>query len=197
MKINQVEFIISAVSPKQYPKDKLPEIVVAGRSNVGKSSFINSVLNRNNIAYTSSKPGRTQTLNFFKINEQFYFVDVPGYGYAKVSKTDRQRFSEIIDEYLRLGDNIELAIQLVDFRHPPSKKDIQMYTYLTSYDIPCLVVATKVDKVSKNKREKQEALIKQALNMENPNLFVPYSAINHFNRNVILDVLDQIVGEEK
>ena len=193
MKIHSVEFVTSAVTQEQYPKDNHPEIVLSGRSNVGKSSFINSLLNRKNVAYTSSKPGKTQTLNFFHINDSFYFVDVPGYGYAKVSKKDREAFGKMIEEYLVYREELSLVVLLVDFRHNPSEDDILMYDYLKTYQIPVLVVATKLDKVPKTKRIKHERAIKQALNLDQNDLFITYSSETKENRDIVLDLISQVV----
>lgn len=191
MNIQKVEFITSAAQRTQYPEDNLPEIVLSGRSNVGKSSFINSVLNRKKAAYISSNPGKTQTLNFFKINDEFYFVDVPGYGYAKVSKTSRQKFGEMIEEYLVYRKQLSLVVLLVDFRHAPSEDDILMYKYLKTYQIPVLVVGTKVDKVPKTRRGRYEKEIKKTLEMDSTDLFIPYSSETHENKDVIWDILNQ------
>ena len=190
MNVKSVEFITSAAQKTQYPTDTLPEIVLSGRSNVGKSSFINSILGRKKVAYTSGKPGKTQTLNFFKINDEFYFVDVPGYGYAKVSKQERLRFGEMIEEYLVYRKQLTLVVLLVDFRHKPSEDDILMYNYLKTYQIPVLVVGTKLDKVPKTKRIRHEKEIKQTLNMSNEDLFITYSSETHENKEVILNILD-------
>ncbi len=192
MIIRDAKFIKSATAEEHYPEDKLPEILLSGRSNVGKSSFINSVLNRKNIAHVSSRPGKTQTLNFYLINEMFYFVDVPGYGYARVSKTEREKFGKMIEEYLLTRQQLKLVIQLVDFRHKPSEDDVLMYNFLSSYDIPCLVVGTKVDKVPKTKRKKCEKLIIETLHLD-PGMFLPYSSETKLNINEIYDLLDQIV----
>ena len=193
MNINSVEFVQSAVQKEQYPIDNLPEIVLSGRSNVGKSSFINSVLNRKKAAYISSKPGKTQTLNFFKINDQFYFVDVPGYGYAKVSKKDRERFGAMIEEYLVYREQMKLVVLLVDLRHAPSEDDILMYQYLKAYQIPVLVVATKMDKVPKTKRIKHEREIKKVLEMDSNDVLIPYSSETKENRDVVLEYLNNFV----
>ncbi len=193
MIIRSVEYISSAVTQEQYPKDDLKEIVLSGRSNVGKSSFINSLLNRKNVAYTSSRPGKTQTLNFFKINEEFYFVDVPGYGYAKVSKKDRENFGKMIEEYLVYRKQLSLVVLLVDYRHKPSEDDILMYDYLKSYQIPVLVVGTKLDKVPKTKRMKFEKDIKQTLQMDSNDIFVPYSSETKENKEVILNILKNYI----
>jgi len=161
LKVNFAEIVISAVTPKQYPKNFLPEIALAGRSNVGKSSFINRLLKRKNLARTSSKPGKTQTLNFYLVNELFFFVDVPGYGYAKVSKTEREKWGKMIEDYLTTRKMVKAVILLVDFRHLPTSDDIQMANFLIYYNIPFHVVFTKVDKVSKSKRQGQ---LQQAIN---------------------------------
>lgn len=193
MIIKKVEFTTSAAQQSQYPNDDLPEIVLSGRSNVGKSSFINSILGRKNVAYTSSKPGKTQTLNFFKINEEFYFVDVPGYGYAKVSKKDRLRFGEMIEEYLVHREQLSLVVLIVDFRHAPSEDDILMYNYLKTYQIPVLVVATKLDKVPKTKRIRHEREIKKVLQLDSNDLFITYSSETKENKETILNILSQVI----
>lgn len=193
MKIHSVEFKGSAVEEHQYPKDGLPEILLSGRSNVGKSSFINSLLNRKNIAHTSGRPGKTQTLNFYLINEKFYFVDVPGYGYARVSKTEREKFGRIIEDYFLNRENIRLVVLLVDFRHSPSEDDILMYNYLKSYDIPCLVVATKMDKVPRSKHIKHEKEIKRALSLYPNDLFITYSSETKQNMEIVHSILEETI----
>ncbi|KIL36392.1 GTP-binding protein [Cohnella kolymensis] len=165
MKIKQTEFVISAVGPSQFPEDGLPEVALAGRSNVGKSSLINKMLLRRNLARTSSQPGKTQTLNYYKINDDLYFVDFPGYGYARVSKTERQAWGKMIEQYLRDRDPLKLVLQLVDFRHPPSAEDQKMYQWLSHYEIPMCVVATKTDKVSRSQWPKHSKIIRQTLGM--------------------------------
>jgi len=130
MKVTKAEIVISAVSQKQYPEDGLPEIALAGRSNVGKSSFINKLIQRKNLARTSSKPGKTQTLNFYRINDAFYFVDVPGYGYAKVSKKEREKWGQMMEEYFRFRETLRAVLLITDIRHEPTKDDVQMYDYL-------------------------------------------------------------------
>ena len=163
MKVNSAEIIISAVGPKQYPEDALPEIALAGRSNVGKSSFINKMLNRKNLARTSSKPGKTQTLNFFKINNEFYFVDVPGYGFARVSKTEKQKWGKMIEEYFVGRIPLRSVVQLIDLRHPPTRDDKDMYDFLKFHQIPTVIVATKADKISKGQWQKHMKIVKETL----------------------------------
>ena len=158
MNVHNAEIVISAVSPKQYPESQLPEIALAGRSNVGKSSFINTLINRKNLARTSGKPGKTQTLNFYLIEDALHFVDVPGYGYAKVSKTERA------------------VVSLIDLRHPPTQDDIQMYEFLKYYDLPVIIVATKADKIPRGKWNKHESVIKKALNFDKQDDFIIFSS---------------------
>lgn len=165
MKIKQSEFVISAVGPSQYPEDGIPEVALAGRSNVGKSSLINKMLLRRNLARTSQQPGKTQTLNYYKINGELYFVDFPGYGYAKVSKSEREAWGKMIERYLRAREPMKLVLQLVDLRHPPSAEDQRMYEWLSHYEIPMTVVATKADKVSRSQWPKHTKVIRQTLGM--------------------------------
>lgn len=176
MKVNHVEIVISAVSPKQYPESQLPEVALAGRSNVGKSSFINTLINRKNLARTSSKPGKTQTLNFYLIENALHFVDVPGYGYAKVSKTERAKWGQMIETYITTREQLKVVICLVDLRHPPSKEDIQMYEFVKYYDLPVIVVATKADKIPRGKWNKHESIVKKALNFDPNDQFILFSS---------------------
>lgn len=194
MNISEAKLVISAVSKDQYPKSTLPEILLSGRSNVGKSSFINTVLNRKNLAYTSSKPGKTQTLNFYLINQNFYFVDVPGYGYAKVSKKARQEFGEMIEEYLQYREQLRLIVLLVDFRHPPSDDDKLMYEYLKAYNLPTLVVATKYDKVKPSMRKKNENMIKHELALAEDDMFLTFSAETKHNLELVHELMERVIG---
>src|SRR5690606_38281162 len=150
MKVTDAEVVISAVSKKQYPNEGVPEIALAGRSNVGKSSFINKLINRKSLARTSSKPGKTQTLNFYKINGSFYFVDVPGYGYAKVSKKEREKWGKMMEEYIQTRETLKAVLLITYVRHEPTRDDVQMYDFLKYYELPVIVIATKLDKVPKN-----------------------------------------------
>src|SRR5690554_4805866 len=177
MKILKAELEKIAVEKPQYPSGDLPEIVLAGRSNVGKSNFINSMVNRNNLAKTSSKPGKTRTINFYKINDKFRLVDLPGYGYAKVSKQEKDKWGRIIEEYLNSRENIKEIILLVDIRHEPTELDVIMYNWIKSYNYRGLVVATKADKISKGKFQKHIKIIRDKLGIENPELIIPYSSI--------------------
>ncbi|MEG1432733.1 ribosome biogenesis GTP-binding protein YihA/YsxC [Eubacterium sp.] len=154
MNVTKSEIIISAVSEAQYPQDALPEVVLLGRSNVGKSSFINTLINRKGLARTSSQPGKTQTMNFYQINDTFRFVDMPGYGYARVSKTEREKWGRMIEDYLQNRENMALIIQLVDSRHEPTEDDKLMYDWLVYYGLDPIVIATKADKISKTRQKK-------------------------------------------
>lgn len=165
MIIKSSSYAVSAVKESQYPKDDLPEIALAGRSNVGKSSLINTLLKRKNLARTSSQPGKTQTLNFYLVNDEFYLVDVPGYGYAKVSQKRRQEFGEIIQDYLETRPNLKGLIILIDSRHEPTKDDIAMYEYAQYLNIPILVVCTKMDKIKKSQTNKVMSGLKKNLDL--------------------------------
>src|SRR5574344_845705 len=154
MKITSAELYISAVRQSQYPTDKLPEFLIVGKSNVGKNSFVNTIINRKNFARTSSKPGKTQTLNFYSINKDFYLVDVPGYGYANVDKKTQMKFGKLIEDYVANRKELKEVFMLVDFRHKPTEDDILMYKYLKYLNLRVSIVATKIDKISFGKREK-------------------------------------------
>ncbi len=165
MKVTQAEIVISAVSPEQYPQMPIPEVALAGRSNVGKSSLINTMIQRKNLARTSSNPGKTQTLNFYLINECMHFVDLPGYGYAKVSKSQREKWGVMIETYLTKREQLKSVFLIVDLRHPPSKDDKLMYDWLVYYEIPHQVIATKHDKIPKTRVPAHLKVIQQQLGM--------------------------------
>ncbi|MEK4028631.1 MULTISPECIES: ribosome biogenesis GTP-binding protein YihA/YsxC [Bacillaceae] len=176
MKVNQVELVISAVKPAQYPEGSLPEFALAGRSNVGKSSFINKMIQRKSMARISSKPGKTQTLNFYKIEESLYFVDVPGYGFAKVSKKERESWGKMIETYLTTREQLRACVLIVDLRHSPTEDDVMMYNFLKHYEIPVVVVATKADKIPKGKWQKHLKVVKEALEFEPTDDIVIFSS---------------------
>jgi GTP-binding protein len=186
-----------AVGPNQYPKDELPEIAFAGRSNVGKSSFINSMLNRSNLARTSGKPGKTRTLNFYIINDSFRFVDLPGYGYAQVSKTERDKWGKIIEEYLVARENLKEIVLIVDIRHEPTNQDLQMYNFIKSFGFIGYVIATKADKISKANLQKHTKIIRNKLDIKNVDLVIPYSSEKKINIEHIWDIFETILGQEK
>lgn len=192
MKINpnNIDLIISAVQEAQYPETDVPEVALSGRSNVGKSSFINSMIGRKNMARTSQQPGKTQTLNFFNIDDQLVFVDVPGYGYAKVSKVQREKFGKMIEEYLTTRQKLQLVIQLVDLRHNPTEDDVLMYNYLKHFDIPTLIICTKEDKIPKGKVKKHLNNIKNKLDLEEGDTIVSYSSIKNNKQQQIWDMIE-------
>lgn len=187
MKINTVELIISAVRESQYPTDNKKEFLLVGRSNVGKSSFINTIINRKSFARTSATPGKTQTLNFYKVNDEFYLVDAPGYGFAKVRNSLKKKFGLIIENYLKSRENLQMVFLLIDFRHKPTEDDILMYEYLKYYNIPVTIVCTKVDKVTKNNHEKNKRTILKELKLENDNNLILFSSITKNGKNEICD----------
>ncbi|MDT0701736.1 ribosome biogenesis GTP-binding protein YihA/YsxC [Mammaliicoccus sciuri] len=195
MKINpnNVDIIISAVDQKQYPETGLPEIALSGRSNVGKSTFINTLISRKKVARTSSKPGKTQTLNFFNIDEQLIFVDVPGYGYAKVSKKQREQFGKMIEQYLTTREALRCVIQLVDIRHKPTQDDVLMYNYLKHFEIPTIVIATKEDKIPKGKVQKHLKIIRQTLELDPEDKLISYSSLNKDKTDNIWALLSQFI----
>ncbi|MBM6385212.1 MULTISPECIES: ribosome biogenesis GTP-binding protein YihA/YsxC [Paenibacillus] len=194
MKVNQSEFIISAVRPEQYPDDGLPEIALAGRSNVGKSSLINRLISRKNLARTSSTPGKTQQLNYYKINQDLYFVDFPGYGYAKVSKEQRFAWGKMMEKYLLGRKELKLVMQMVDMRHEPSKDDKMMNEWLRHHGLPLVVVATKMDKIPKTRRAKHIKVIKQALDLRPGDLFVPFSSELGLGKDELWEIITRHAG---
>ena len=162
MVIKEASLEVIATRRSQYPIDGKPEFLLVGRSNVGKSSFINSILSRKNLAYTSSRPGKTQTLNFYNINGSFYLIDVPGYGYAAVDKKTQAKFGMMIEEYLEKREELKRVFMLIDFRHKPMEDDVLMYKYLKHYNIPVSIICTKLDKISKNNKDFDEEFLKRA-----------------------------------
>ncbi|HET7522367.1 MAG TPA: ribosome biogenesis GTP-binding protein YihA/YsxC [Bacillales bacterium] len=176
MNVTNVELLISAVRPDQYPKGDRPEIALSGRSNVGKSSLINKLIQRKNMARTSQNPGKTQTLNFYLINDQLIFVDVPGYGYAKVSKAERQKWGTMIETYLTERAQLKAVVLIVDVRHPPTKDDVLMYNWLKHFEIPVLVVATKADKIKKSQYQKHLRVVRETLQMTRDDEAVLFSS---------------------
>lgn len=191
MKINSCEFVISAAGEHQFPADGLPELALAGRSNVGKSSLINTMLQRRNLARTSSQPGKTQTLNYYRINHSLYFVDFPGYGYARVSKTQREAWGRLAERYLRKRQPLKLVLQLVDLRHPPSADDRKMYDWLSHYGIPMCVVATKADKISRNQLPKHIKVIRQTLGMPADVPLIVFSSQTGTGRDELWSLIEQ------
>jgi len=192
LEINQVELSCMAVRTSQYPDDNRSEFLLVGRSNVGKSSFINTLINRKNFAHTSSKPGKTQTLNFYLVNNDFYLVDVPGYGYASVSKERQKKFGVMIEDYLKVRENLKCVFLLIDYRHKPTEDDCLMYEFLKYYNLKVYLVATKYDKVKKSNREKQNKLIRDTLKLEEEEEFITFSTITKKGKEEVYKVIEEL-----
>lgn len=196
LQIKKAEVSATVANPDQYPPELLVDIVLAGRSNVGKSSLVNRIINRKNLARTSSSPGKTRTLNFYGINDSWYFVDLPGYGYAKVSHTERNAFKKMVDGYFATQRN-RVVWQIVDLRHAPSVQDLQMNEYIKAMGLPYLVVATKADKLSKNQQAKNAALIKRELGVAD-DAFITFSAPSGLHKEFLMEIIESylIVAED-
>ncbi len=194
MQIDKVAEPIMAIRISQYPIDNKSEFLLLGRSNVGKSSFINTLIERKNFARTSSKPGKTQTLNFYLVNDNFYLVDVPGYGFASVSKDRQKKFGIMIEDYIASRENLKHVFLLIDYRLKPTEDDILMYNFLNYYNLPVTIVATKYDKVTKNGRVKQDKIIKETLKLTNDNSFIPWSTITKKGRSEVLDIISSYLS---
>jgi len=185
MLIKNPKFEISAVSPKQYPTNNLPEIVLVGKSNVGKSSFINTMINRKKLARTSSEPGKTRQINFYNMDNKFYFVDLPGYGYSKMSKTEQVQVGKFTEEYLQKRKQISLIIFLIDIRHRPTENDRLMYNYVISSGLPFIILANKADKIAVTKVDKQLSTLQKEINPIGDATFLPFSA----ERKIYIDAV--------
>lgn len=195
MKIIHTELSAVAVKPAQYPAEDRPEIALAGRSNVGKSSLLNMLVNRRRIARVSGSPGKTQTINFYDIDDRFRLVDLPGYGYAKVPKSQSRSWGKMMETYLETRDSLIKVIQLVDIRHEPSKQDVQMYDYLRHYGLDGLVVATKSDKISRNEMGKNLRRIRKSLGMVDEDVLIPVSALKKQGTGDLLDAMESLLEQ--
>lgn len=196
MKINKSELEAIAVKPRQYPPENLPEIAFAGRSNVGKSSLLNNLTGRKKLAHVSGNPGKTRTINFYKINDNFRIVDLPGYGYAKLSKSMTEGWAEMMEAYISGRKNLKKVIQLVDIRHEPSKLDIQMYDYLRYYGLDGIVVATKADKISSNQKQKSLNIIRKTLNMNKDDVIIPISSLKKTGTENLIKEIELILSSK-
>ena len=195
MKIKTSDIEAVAVKPSQYPPENLKEIAFAGRSNVGKSSLLNLLTGRKKLARVSGSPGKTRTINFYVINNEFRIVDLPGYGYAKVSKSISEQWGDMMEKYLSSRQNLIKVIQLVDIRHAPSRQDVEMYEYLRYYGLDGIVVATKADKVSKNQIPRQLKQIRQTLGLGKDDIVIPVSALKRTGYDELLNVIEELLGE--
>ena len=196
MRITKSDIETVAVKPSQYPPENLKEIAFAGRSNVGKSSLLNLLTGRKKLAKVSGNPGKTRTINFFLINDEFRIVDLPGYGYAKVSKSVSESWGDMMETYIENWPNLVKIVQLVDIRHEPSKQDVQMYGYLKHFGLDGIVVATKADKVSRNQIPGQVKLIRQTLGLNKDDRVIPVSALKKTGHEERLDVIEELLEEE-
>ena len=191
MKITSVDLVISAVRRSQYPTDEKPEYLLVGRSNVGKSSFINTVINRKNYARTSATPGKTQTINFYLVNDKYYLVDAPGYGFAALSKKKQKKFGLMMEDYLQNRSNLKQVFMLIDFRHKPSDDDLMMYNFLKHYKIPVTIVATKVDKVGITLQQKQRNLILEDLDLVVGDDFLMFSSVTKAGKSDVYQKIER------
>ena len=195
MKIKTSQLEAVAVKRSQYPEDNMKEIAFAGRSNVGKSSLLNLITGRKALARVSGSPGKTRTINFYNINDEFRIVDLPGYGYAKVSKSVTENWGDMMEQYFSARHGLIKTVQLVDIRHEPSKQDIEMYEYLRHYGLDGLVVATKADKISKNQMNKNISVIRKALGMKPEDKVIACSALKKTGQDELLDEIERLLGE--
>lgn len=193
MKITSAELKIMATRRSQYPTDKNSEFLLVGRSNVGKSSFINTILGRKNLARTSSHPGKTQTLNFYYINNDFYLIDVPGYGYAEVSKKRREKFGKMIEEYLETRKELKRVFMIIDFRHKPTEDDVLMYNFLKYYNLPVTIIATKSDKIGSSKKEKCKKQILDTLDLVVGDNMIIFSSITKDGKNEVHKIIEDLI----
>lgn len=196
MLIKKSDLLTIAAKPSQYPDEEAVEIAFAGRSNVGKSSLINLLLGRKNLARVSGNPGKTRTINFYTVNnDEFRVVDLPGYGYARVSKSLSENWGDMIETYLKKRNNLAIVVQLVDCRHEPSAQDVQMYGWLKHYNLDGLVVATKADKISKNEWAKNKKIIRKKLDMSEEDILLPVSALKKTGVGDLLDIIADIASQ--
>ena len=195
MKITKSELECVAVKPAQYPQADKAEIAFAGRSNVGKSSLLNMITGRKSLARVSGNPGKTRTINFYLCNDEFRIVDLPGYGYAKVSRAESEKWGEMMESYLEKRENLVKVVQLVDIRHKPSAQDVQMYDYLKYYNLDGIVVATKADKVSNNEAQKCLKEIRNTLGMSKEDVIIPCSALKKTGYDKLLAVIEELLAD--
>jgi GTP-binding protein len=190
MEVNNVNLEAVAVKPEQYPQDGLPEVAFVGKSNVGKSSLINAMVNRNAYARVSGTPGKTRTLNFYKIEEALYFVDLPGYGYAKAPKSQMEKWGSMIENYLLKRQQLKRIILLLDIRHEPGANDRMMYDWLKHYNHTIIIVATKSDKLKRSQTQRHVSIIRKALGMEAGEIILPFSSEHKTGRDELWQIIE-------
>lgn len=196
MKIKNVELELVCGPTSELPMNSLPELAFAGKSNVGKSSLINSLMNRKSLARTSSEPGKTQTINFYNINKELYFVDLPGYGFAKVSEAEKRRWGEMIENYLNTSEMLRVVFLLIDIRHKPSANDKQMFDWIEYMGFDPVIIATKVDKLKRSQVDKHIKQVREGLGATQETIIVPFSSVTKTGRDTILDFCDQILEND-
>lgn len=192
MKIRSAEITMSAVNRSQYPDEGIPEIALVGRSNVGKSSTVNTLLNRRNFARTSQTPGKTRTINFYIINKEFFFVDLPGYGYAKIAKSEKEKWGVIMERYLEERDELCAIFLLVDIRHEPTNDDVMMYEWIKHFGYNCVVIATKADKISRGQYQKHMNIIRKKLQMDPNEKILPISSLK---KTGVEEIWNEIINQ--
>lgn len=195
MIVKKAELETVAVKRNQYPEDNVPEVAFAGRSNVGKSSLLNLLTNRKSLARVSGSPGKTRTINFYRVNDSFRIVDLPGYGYAKISKSVSENWGEMMEEYFQNRQGLKKVVQLVDIRHAPSAQDVQMYDYLRHYGLDGLIVATKADKVSRNEMQKCMKVIRQTLKLGPEDIIIPVSSLKREGHDKLLAEIEKLLED--
>ncbi len=191
VEVSRAELYAVAATIPQIPKQELPEIVFAGKSNVGKSSLINILVNRKSLARTSSQPGKTRTINFYRIQERWMFVDLPGYGYAKTARAEQERFSKVIDYYLTHRQGIRYVFLLVDIRHEPGSHDLTMLEWMRYHGYRPVIIATKADKLSRAQQQKQLAALRKSLSLEGEDRIIPFSALSKQGRDEIWTLVEE------
>ena len=193
MNVKNPKFEISAVSQKQYPKNNLPQVVLVGKSNVGKSSFINTMINRKSLARTSSEPGKTRQINFYNIDEKFYFVDLPGYGFSKMSKQEQGKVGKFIEQFLVESTNIALVLFLIDIRHSPTENDMLMYNYIISSGLPFIIIANKADKIAPTKVDHTVKELKKQINPIGDSTMLPFSSEKKIYLEDVWNIIDEFL----
>lgn len=194
MNVNNVELAAVAVKAAQYPEETMPEVAFAGKSNVGKSSLINTMINRKSLARTSQNPGKTRTINFYNVENALYFVDLPGYGYARAPKSEIAKWGKMIEDYLIKRESLRAIIMLVDIRHEPGENDKMMYDWLKHYGHKIIVVATKSDKLKRSQLPKHKKMLSQALGLEKEDILIPFSSENKSGKEELWNVIEEVSG---